>query len=190
MIRAATPDDADAILAIYAPFVTDTTVSFEERPPTTHEMRDRIARSVEWLVYEDGPRILGYAYAAPFHGRAAYRWSVEVSIYLVEGAQRRGIGRALLAELLEHLRTRGYVNAFAGTTLPNAASVGLFESFGFERIALQKNVGFKLGAWHDVGWWQLQLRDPPVPPPAIDSVIGDPAPRGSNQPLRTDLWSQ
>lgn len=167
MIRSARPEDADAVLAIYAPYVTETTISFEESPPTIEEMPARIARGVEWLVYEEGSRIIGYAYAVPFHARAAYRWSVEVSIYLAEGMQGRGIGRALLAELLDRLRTRGYVNAFAGTTLPNPASSGLFESFGFERIAVQKQVGFKLGAWHDVGWWQLRLRDPTVPPPDL-----------------------
>lgn len=177
MIRDATPNDADDVLAIYASYVTDTTVSFEERPPTNEEMRDRIARSIEWLVYEDGSEIVGYAYATPFHARAAYRWSVEVSIYLAQEWQRRGIGRALLGELLDRLQTRGYVNAFAGTTLPNGASIGLFESFGFERIALQKDVGFKLGAWHDVGWWQLQLREPHVPPPTLKTLIGDPVPR-------------
>ena len=166
-IRDTTPDDAEQLLAIYGPYVTDSTASFEERPPTSEEMRDRIARSIEWLVYEDDSKVVGFAYAAPFHARPAYRWSVEVSIYLADGAQGRGIGRELLGELLDRLRARGFVNAFAGTTLPNAASVGLFESFGFERIALQKKVGYKLGAWHDVGWWQLQLREPPIPAPEL-----------------------
>jgi L-amino acid N-acyltransferase YncA len=99
-----------------------------------------------------------------------------VSVYLAEGGRGRGIGRKLLSELLERLTEAGFVNAFAGIALPNSASVGLFEAFGFERIAQQKNVGFKLGAWRDVGWWQLQLRDPTVPPPRLhhedDEIVG------------------
>jgi L-amino acid N-acyltransferase YncA len=166
-IRTASPEDARDVLAIYAPYVMGTAISFEEKPPTPNEMAARIQSSNLWLIAEEDSRISGYAYATKFHPRPAYRWSNEVSIYLVDGARGRGLGRRLLRELLEGLRARGFVNAFAGTTLPNPASVALFESFGFEKVAHQKKVGFKLGAWHDVGWWQLQLRDPPTPPPLI-----------------------
>ena len=110
---------------------------------------------------------IGYAYAAPFHGRAAYQWSVEISIYLAKDARGSGLGRELLSELLDSLSQRGFVNAFAGIALPNPVSVRLFEAFGFEKVAQQRNVGFKLGAWHDVGWWQRQLRAPTSPPPDI-----------------------
>ena len=127
-------------------------------------MAARIERSHAWLALERDGRLVGYAYAAPFHERAAYRWAVEVSIYLAEEARGQGWGRSLLQELLARLAERGFVTAFAGTTLPNPASVRLFESAGFEKIAHQKNVGFKLGAWHDVGWWQFQLRPLVVPP--------------------------
>lgn len=167
MIRPATGDDAGAIAAIYAPFVEETAVSFEEQAPSVREIGRRIAASHSWLVATLAERTIGYAYAAPFHPRPAYRWSCEVSVYLAEQGRGRGIGRRLLGELLVELRERGFVNVFAGIALPNVASVKLFESSGFEQIALQRDVGFKLGRWHDVGWWQLHLRNAPVPPPDV-----------------------
>jgi phosphinothricin acetyltransferase len=165
-VRPASVDDAGAVLDIYARYVTDTAISFEEEPPSVEEMASRIAHSHVWLVAEDGAALLGYAYASPFHRRAAYRWSVEISIYLREDARGRGIGRRLVGDLLDELRARGFVNAFAGTTMPNPASVALFESFGFEKIGHQRHVGFKRGTWHDVGWWELQLAEslPGSPP--------------------------
>lgn len=169
-IRSATPDDAAGVLAIYAPIVTGTVVSFEETPPDEQEMRRRIAASHAWLVADDEAGVAGYAYAAPFHERAAYRWSVEVSVYLAERARGRGLGRSLVAELLAQLTARGFVNVFAGVALPNDASVALFESFGFVKIAHQRQAGFKMGAWHDVGWWQLELQGSPVPPPVIEGL--------------------
>lgn len=167
-IRVAAASDAAAILGVYAPYVVDTAISFEEEPPTVAEMAERIESGHLWLVAEDGGGILGYAYAAPFHRRPAYRWSVEVSIYLAGTATGRGIGKLLLGELLEQLKARGFVNAFAGATLPNDRSFALFEAFGFKRIAHQEKVGFKLGTWHDVVWMQLQLQDRTVPPPRLD----------------------
>ena len=167
IIRAAAATDAQVILDIYTPFVTDSATSFEEKPPSAQEMSERIAGSHVWLIAEEAGRICGYAYATRFHPRAAYRWSVEVSIYLDPEAQGRGVGKLLLRELIDRLVAHGFVNAFAGTTLPNARSIALFESFGFQKIAHQKNVGFKHGEWHDVGWWQLQLQDPSTPPPEL-----------------------
>lgn len=167
LTRLASPGDAQDILDIYTPFVTDSATSFEEEPPSAQEMSERITGSHVWVVAEDAGRICGYAYATRFHPRAAYRWSVEVSIYLSSEVQGRGVGKLLLQDLLDRLVDRGFVNAFAGTTLPNARSIALFESFGFEKIAHQKNVGFKHAAWHDVGWWQLQLQEPTDPPPAL-----------------------
>ncbi len=166
-IRSATPADAHAVIEIYAPYVLTTAVSFEEEPPTIDEMAGRIQQSCAWLVAEDDEGIHGLAYAAPFHRRPAYRWSVEVSIYLEADATGQGLGKRLLADLLDELRDGGYVNAFAGTTLPNPASITLFESFGFEKVAHQRMVGFKLGRWHDVGWWQLHIVEPSVPPPEL-----------------------
>ena len=155
------------MLEIYEPIVRDTAVSFEIEPPTETEMGERVRGSLLWLVWDGPAGIGGYAYASPFHQRAAYRWSVEVSIYLAEAARGAGIGHSLLTATLERLTARGFVNAFAGIALPNPASVRLFESSGFEQIALQKEVGFKFEAWHDVGWWQRKLRDPTIPPPNV-----------------------
>ncbi len=165
MIRSATPEDAAAVLAIYEPIVRDTAISFETEPPSEDEIVERIVQSHEWLVFQTSGRIVGYAYAVPFHRRAAYRWSVELSIYVAEDARRSGLGREILTEMLDRLLRRGFVNAFAGIALPNEVSVRLFESCGFKKIAHQEHVGFKLGAWHDVGWWQRDLRPASIPPP-------------------------
>ena len=167
MIRSVREGDAEAIHAIYAPIVRESIVSFETQPPSVTELQERIAKSHEWLVYEHEGRVAGYAYAAPFHERAGYRWSVEVSIYVGVDVRGSGVGKELLTKLLERLKVRGFVNVFAGIALPNPASVRLFESFGFEAIARQRQVGFKLGGWHDVGWWQLRLQEPTVPPPTL-----------------------
>lgn len=167
MVRPARSGDVEDIQAIYGPIVEETIISFETDVPSAAELLERIHRSHEWLVYERGGRVVAYAYAAPFHPRAAYKWSVEVSIYVAPDARGTGVGKTLLADLLARLSERGFVNVFAGIALPNPASVALFESIGFEMIAHQKKVGFKLGAWHDVAWWQRQLRDPSIPPPTI-----------------------
>jgi L-amino acid N-acyltransferase YncA len=167
LIREATPADAAAIAAIYAPLVTETIISFEEEPPSAEEMADRIAASHVWLVTEEDGDVVGYAYGAPFHPRPAYRWSVEVSIYLAPAARGRGVGKELLTPLLERLREMGFVQAFGGTALPNPASERLLESFGFKKIAHWERVGFKFDAWHDVSWRQLTLQEPSVPPPEL-----------------------
>jgi phosphinothricin acetyltransferase len=167
MVRDATSDDAAAVQAVYAPYVTDTAISFELEIPTDAEMARRIEQAWAWLVCERDGTVLGYAYAAPFHARAAYAWSAEVSIYIDRTQHRSGIGRELLTALLERLRELGIVNAIAGIALPNPASQGLFESFGFERAATYEAIGYKLDRWHDVGWWQLRLQEPTVPPPAL-----------------------
>jgi phosphinothricin acetyltransferase len=166
-IREATAGDAAAVAAIYAPVVTETIISFEEEPPSADVMAERIAASHLWLVAEQDGQVVGYAYAAPFHPRAAYRWSVEVSVYLAEEARGQGVGKRLVAELVNRLREMGFVNAFGGTALPNPASERLLESLGFEPVALQKDVGFKFDAWHDVSWRQLRLQEPSVPPPDL-----------------------
>jgi L-amino acid N-acyltransferase YncA len=166
-IRDAGAADAAAIAAIYAPLVTDTIISFEEEPPSAEEMARRIAASHAWLVAEEDGRVVGYAYAAQFHARAAYRWSTEVSIYLAPQARGRGIGKQLFAALLERLRDMGFVNAFGGTALPNPASERLLKGFGFKKVAHWDRAGFKFGAWHDVSWRQLELQEPTVPPPEL-----------------------
>ena len=159
-VRLATPEDAPVCAAIYAPYVTDTAVSFETEPPDADEMARRMRAAHAWLVLEDEGEIVGYAYAGTFHARAAYRWATETSVYLRKGFERRGGGRALYAVLLPLLKERGFTSAIAGMTLPNPGSMGLHESLGFELVGTYRNIGFKHGTWHDVAWAQLVLADP------------------------------
>jgi phosphinothricin acetyltransferase len=166
-IRDASERDAAACAAIYAPYVTDTAISFELQPPPAAEMASRIAaalRTHAWLVAEDGGRVVGYAYGGPYKSRPAYRWSCEVSVYLEPGRRRTGAGRALYQALLDRLAQRGYRTAVAGMTLPNEASVGLHRAMGFEPIGTYRQIGWKHGSWHDVAWTQRVIGDGPDPP--------------------------
>lgn len=166
-IRAARPEDAEAIAAIYAPHVTRGVASFEEQAPTPEEMRARIVKLTgrfPWLVAEEDGTVLGYAYADRFRERTAYRWVVETTVYIADGAQRRGVGRLLYGRLLDMLRTQGFTQAIAAISLPNDASVKLHELAGFRRAGVYRQVGWKLGQWVDVGLWQAQLREPGHPP--------------------------
>jgi L-amino acid N-acyltransferase YncA len=152
--------DAVACAALYAPYVRDTPISLEERVPTAQELADRIeitTRTHPWLVAHDGESLLGYAYATRHRERACYRWAADVTVYVAPASQRRGVGRALYQTVFGLLAEQGLRIACAGITLPNAASVGLHESLGFEPVGVYRNIGWKLGAWHDVGWWQLAL---------------------------------
>ncbi len=167
-IRPATQDDAAAVAAIYAPYVLETAISFEETPPDPEEMAQRIAKTLPthpFLVFDDGG-VLAYAYAGPHQQRAAYAWSANVSVYAARGEHRRGVGRALYTELLRLLIRQGFHSAFAGIALPNAASIGLHEAMGFQHLGTYGEVGFKFGRWHDVGWWRRPLNEglPPSPP--------------------------
>ena len=166
-IRLATPADAAQVREIYAPFCEDSPVSFEIRPPSVAEMASRIGtvtQTYPWLVWQRGNEILGYAYACQHRERAAYRWAVDVSIYIAPDWRGRGIGKGLLAALSALLRLQGFFRAYGGVALPNPASVGLMESSGFQPVGVYHRVGFKSGAWHDVGWWVLVLRNPiPIP---------------------------
>jgi L-amino acid N-acyltransferase YncA len=169
-VRGATLADANACAAIYAPYVTDTAISFEAVPPTAEEMAARISaasRSHAWLVLEDRGRVAGYAYGGPFHTRAAYRWCCEVSVYLEMGRRRTGAGRALYDALFARLVDRGFRTAVAGMTLPNEASVALHRAMGFEAVGTYRRIGWKHDAWHDVAWVQRHLflgLDPPGEP--------------------------
>jgi L-amino acid N-acyltransferase YncA len=166
-IRDATEDDAAACAAIYAPYVAETTVSFEDEPPSIEEMGRRIARARRqhsWLVLEEDGDVVGYTYAGPVKERAAYRWSCEVSVYLAHGRNGAGRGRALYEALFARLAQRGYRQAIAGMTLPNEASAGLHRALGFEPIGVQRRIGWKLGAWRDVAWVQRSLTDDDGPP--------------------------
>jgi L-amino acid N-acyltransferase YncA len=163
-IRPASDADATALLAIYAPFVEHTTISFEATPPSVEEFAARIRSSQSgwaWLVAERDEGLLGYAYATSHRARAAYRWSVEVSAYVEPRFQRMGVASALYAALFEALVARGYCNAFAGVALPNDASIALHRRVGFEPIGVFRSIGWKFAAWHDVAWFQRRLRDGP-----------------------------
>jgi L-amino acid N-acyltransferase YncA len=167
-IRDADPErDAAACAAIYAPHVSDGATSFEERPPDAAEFAARIERvsaTHPWLVAEDGGETVAYSYACPHRERPAYRWSVDVAIYVAASQRRRGHGRRLYEELFERLRAQGFRMACAGITLPNPASVSLHEGLGFAAVGVYREIGWKQGAWRDVGWWQLELSPPSSEP--------------------------
>jgi phosphinothricin acetyltransferase len=161
-IRAATADDAAAIASIYAPYVTGTVVSFETEAPDAAEIARRMADGnghYPWLVACDGDpaTVLGYAYACAFRARPAYRFSVETTVYVADGAQRRGIGTLLYRALLPVLEGQGYAQAIAAITLPNQASVSLHERLGFRQVGAYEKVGFKFREWRTVGLWQRAL---------------------------------
>jgi L-amino acid N-acyltransferase YncA len=170
-IRHADPDrDAAACAAIYAPAVTETAASFEEIVPSATEMAARIAEvsaGWPWLVAEIDGAVVGYAYGSRHRARAAYRWAVDVTVYIDGAHLRRGLGRALYPPLLELLAGQGFVAACAGIALPNPGSVALHEGLGFTPVGAFREVGFKFGRWWDVGWWQRTLRARPAhEPPA------------------------
>jgi L-amino acid N-acyltransferase YncA len=160
-IRPADPArDAAACAAIYAPFVRESAVSFEEVAPDADAFAARIARLTAthpWLVEEREGVVVGFAYGSPHRERAAYRWACDVSVYIDAAHHGRGIGRALYEALLTLLREQRIHVACAGITLPNDASVGLHESLGFQPVGIYRGIGWKAGAWRDVGWWQLRL---------------------------------
>lgn len=168
LVRAATPDDGAALAGVYAPYVTDGVASFEHRPPSAQDMVARVlaAPRLPWLVAERDGQVVGFASASPHNARAAYRWSVNTSVYLAEVERGRGTGRALYGVLLPLLRDLGLVVAHAGITLPNPASVGLHEALGFTLVGVYPDVGHKHGCWHDVGWWRRPLVHPAPADPA------------------------
>lgn len=181
IIRLATVEDAAGVLEIYAPFCLETAVSFETEPPALAEMEQRIERTTEllpWLVCVDEGRVEGYAYASRHRDRAAYRWSVDVSVYIREGLRGRGLGRALYTALFGVLELQGYQNAVAGATLPNPGSIGLHRAMGFKRVGVYRGIGYKCGKWHDVEWLERAIGprsanpSEPVPLPAVIGAPG------------------
>lgn len=169
-VRAATPEDAGAVAAIYAPHVLAGTVSFETEAPDARAMRTRMASSqglYPWMVATNGAEtggVLGYAYATRFSEREAYRWAVETTIYIADVAQRQGVGRLLYEALIDTLRAQGFTQAIGRIALPNNQSIGLHESVGFRRAGVFREIGYKQGQWIDVGYWQCELADPTNPP--------------------------
>lgn len=181
MIRMASSRDAVAIQSIYAPIVAETAISFELEPPGVEEMRRRIETTLltlPWLVC-DGDGVIGYAYAGVFRTRPAYQWTVEVSVYVHAAHRGKEVARTLYTSLFECLRVQGYRTALAGIVLPNAASVAIHERMGFRSIGVFHHVGYKFGAWHDVGWWELSLQEFPNPPPR---------PRPPLEVVNTEAW--
>ncbi len=176
LIRVAREADAAAMLAIYAPYVRDTAISFETEPPSEEEFRGRVRATLEvglWLLCEAGGSVLGYAYAGRFHARHAYQWTVEVTAYVNADHHRKGVGLGLYTSLLGCLALQGFRRAVGVIALPNPASVGLHERMGFAPAGVLRAVGYKHGRWHDVGWWQRVLGEhdpspaPPRPPEAL-----------------------
>jgi L-amino acid N-acyltransferase YncA len=171
-LRLAETADAAEIAAIYAPVVRETVISFETAPPGDEEMANRIRTTLPtypWLVCEDDGNLLGYAYAGSHRSREAYRWSVDVSVYVHSEYRRSGVGEGLYRVLFSLLEAQEFYNAYAGIALPNPASVGLHESLGFGHVGTYEDVGYKNGAWRSVGWWHRKLQpheenpEPPLP---------------------------
>ena len=166
-IRLATEADAEQMLAIYAPVVRETVISFEYEPPSLAEFRGRVRKTLEympWLVCDNDGEIAGYAYASPFRTRVGYQWACELTIYVHPGYHRCGIGRALYTSLFRCLALQGYCIALATITIPNPASIALHESVGMRHIGAYEKVGYKHGQWLDDGVWQIELRPTPAEP--------------------------
>ena len=180
-IRTASEDDAAQILGIYTRYVLGSAVSFEVEPPSVSQIQERIASTLAqfpWLVCEREGEVWGYASGSAHRSRAAYQWSVDCAVYIHPSCHRAGVGRGLYTALFGVLNLQGFYNAYAGITLPNPASVGLHESLGFQPVGIYHAVGYKLGAWHDVGWWHKSLRPGtsiPTEPVAFSRLPRDPA---------------
>ncbi|UFH53603.1 GNAT family N-acetyltransferase [Spirosoma sp. KNUC1025] len=179
IVRFATSADAPGILTIYAPYITQSIVTFEYEVPTEAEFAERIQiiqQQFPYLVAEEDGRVLGYAYASRHRDRIAYQWSAETSVYIHPDSHRLGIARQLYTTLFQLLRWQGYYNAYAGITMPNPKSEAFHRSMGFEPVGVYTNIGYKLGAWHSVAWYQLTVQPystNPVPPVSITTYKGD-----------------
>lgn len=172
ILRLATASDAPQILDIYAPYIRDTSYTFETEVPSLEAFAERIRQTMinyPWLVCEIDGKIAGYAYAARHRERVAYQWSVESSVYVHDDFQRLGVAAALYEALFAILEQQGFRNVYAVINLPNDKSVALHERLGFQYFATYEQVGYKLGKWKNVGWWRLKLNefgdepDAPVP---------------------------
>jgi L-amino acid N-acyltransferase YncA len=159
-VRPATESDLEAVAAIYAREVREGVATFDEEPPTRESWLAKL-RSIDpgdhFLVAEADGRVLGYAYSTAYRTRTAYRHTRETTVYVAPDALGRGVGRNLYDDLLARLRADGMRTALAAIALPNPGSVALHESAGYRPIGVMREVGFKLGRWIDVGWWQLLL---------------------------------
>ncbi len=158
LIRAATFSDAESIAVIYNHYILNTFITFEEIAISAADMTERIrevhAANLPWIVAEEAGQIAGYAYAGKWKTRSAYRYTVEISVYLAPDRHQNGLGSELYAELFTQMKTRGIHCVIGGIALPNAASIALHEKFGMSKIGHFNEVGFKRGQWIDVGYWQ------------------------------------
>ena len=177
MLRFAVPDDAEALRAIYAQYI-DTSVTFEYELPTAEEFRRRIediSAEYPYLVWEEDGVPLGYAYAHRFHERAAYQWSIELSIYLAPDARGKGLGRKLYAALIDLIRLQGARTAYGRVTHPNEPSESFHRAMGFREAGVIHNAGWKNGAWHDVTTFELPIAPYDTPEPLKSFRDVDPA---------------
>lgn len=178
MVRLATAADTAGILEIYAPYVRNTSFTFETEVPSLEAFQERIQNTLKgwpWLVCELDGKVAGYAYATRHRERTAYQWSVESSIYIHDDYQRHGVGRSLYTPLLGLLRLQGIRNVYAVINLPNEKSVKFHESLGFTYFTTYEQVGYKLGKWKNVGWWRAILNefsDEPAAPALFKDLQG------------------
>jgi phosphinothricin acetyltransferase len=161
MIRPVNAADAPAIRGIYNYYITNTAISFEEDPVSTAEMEGRIrtvTAAYPWFVWEEEGEVLAYAYVNTWKERAAYRYAAELSVYVQHGKEGRGLGKKLMAHLLEAVKKTEIHTLVSGITIPNERSIALHEKFGFQEIARFSEIGFKLDRWQDVGYWELVVK--------------------------------
>jgi len=169
-VRLATTNDAQQILDIYSPSVLSVAISFETVLPPVDEMQMRIESCLQkfpWIVCISDGKMAGYVYASKHREREAYQWSCECSVYIRDSFKGKGVGQDLYQLLFQMLKLQGFINVYAGITLPNEASVRLHEKCGFTPFARYENIGYKFGNWHTVGWWKLQINNydlEPAPP--------------------------
>ena len=169
-IRPATGSDAPAMLEIYAPYVTETAVTFEYGVPALAEFRERIGRisaRYPWLAAVDGNEITGYAYASPFKERAAYDWAVETTVYVKRERHGEGIGRILYEALEKALERQNIINLNACITYPNPESIRFHEKSGYRKVAHFSQCGYKLGRWYDMIWMEKTIGEHAVPPEPV-----------------------
>lgn len=176
MIRIATIGDAAGMLEIYAPFILNSGITQETDVPSVNDFQNRIESTLiqrPWLVCEMNGEIAGYAYAGKHRDRRGYQWCVESSLYVSEKYFGSGVAHALYSALFEILKLQGFVNAYAVITLPNDRSTAFHEKFGFYYFTTYEKIGYKLGQWHDVGWWQYDVNPHTIDPadPILFSAI-------------------
>ncbi|MCH9058102.1 MAG: N-acetyltransferase [Planctomycetes bacterium] len=173
IVRLARDTDIPAITGINDWYIARTAANFHAQPTGEEAMLDQWRHTRErypWLVAEASGAVIGFARASPWKGRCAYDWSAEVTVYVHHEHHRKGAGAALYVRLFEILRNQGYRTVLAGITQPNQASVRLHERMGMTKVGHMKRVGWKFQAWHDVGYWQLELVDDDAAPHTIKRV--------------------